>query len=166
MAWVKGPDGEKVWVDKRKDPRQADHLKPWHWKPGQSGNPKGPPKGKPISLLGILRKALEKVVNEKTGETVADQVIQALLVKSRKGSAQHIHEVFDRIHGKPKETVEYSEKSRMPGVSDEDLARKLSSRGVQGPDGGPLDPAPVDPPPPAAPKPPVNRRRRTSRDDG
>ncbi len=39
--------------------RRADQLKPYHWKPGQSGNPTGM-NGKDVSLVMILKKHLSE----------------------------------------------------------------------------------------------------------
>lgn len=65
------------------------------WKPGQSGNPGGRPKGS-ISLTARLRRAL----NANDGEK-ADKLIDAMIKGAEKGQHQGtiIKLIFDRIDG-------------------------------------------------------------------
>ena len=65
------------------------------WKPGQSGNPGGRPKGE--SLTAGLRRRLEA---EHRGRTLAEAVIEALVRGAVQGKPQHIKEVLDRVEGK------------------------------------------------------------------
>jgi hypothetical protein len=66
-------------------------LRPW--KPGQSGNPSGRPKGS-LSLTSILRKELHEGNKRR-----ARELVRALLDKAADGHFQHLHEVIDRIDG-------------------------------------------------------------------
>jgi len=60
------------------------------FKPGQSGNPGGRPKRKPIT------EALEKVFTLEQCLVVA----QALLKKAKKGSISHVQEAANRLEGR------------------------------------------------------------------
>jgi hypothetical protein len=60
------------------------------FKPGQSGNPGGRPKRKPIT------EALEKVFTPEQCLAVA----QALLKKAKKGSISHVQEAANRLEGR------------------------------------------------------------------
>jgi hypothetical protein len=66
--------------------------------PGQSGNPSGRPKTKPVS--DRLRHALE------SGD--ADVVTGLLLEGAKKGDLAFIKEILDRVEGKPIATSEIS----------------------------------------------------------
>lgn len=79
--------------DAIRDKRIAN-LKPFQ--PGQSGNPAGRPKSKPIS--DRLRAALE------AGD--ADVIASKLLEGAKQGEISFIKEILDRIEGKPIATTE------------------------------------------------------------
>lgn len=74
---------------------KTDHLKPWQ--PGQSGNPSGYSKDRRMTTQ--LLKQLEA-----DGEL--DEVVTALIREAKKGSFQHIREIFDRLDGKVASKVE------------------------------------------------------------
>jgi phage gp16-like protein len=82
----------------RKQPKTA-HLKKHMWKPGQSGNPGGRPKG--ASLTNRLRKALDANDGQ-----LAEVVVKVLLREAAKGKYQHLREVLDRVDGKVVQKVE------------------------------------------------------------
>lgn len=50
-------------IEEQKNIRNTDHLKPWQFKPGQSGNPGGRPVGT-ISLKEYARRYLQKMSDE------------------------------------------------------------------------------------------------------
>ena len=89
---------------------QADHLMPWTFKPGQSGNPRGRPKGAKDGPRVKLRRCLEKkapaeVVElfRKSGITLADGVdmadvvVEVLCRKAMKGEDAAIKLIFDQL---------------------------------------------------------------------
>lgn len=69
------------------------------WKPGQSGNPGGRPKGS--SLTKRLRQALDA-----NDGKLAEIVVKVLLREAAKGKYQHLREVLDRVDGKVVQRVE------------------------------------------------------------
>ncbi len=87
-----------------------DNIIPHKFKPGQSGNPKGRPKGK--SLTKILKELLQKettieIEGEKRTITNAELLSLKLMKKAIKGDdLAAIKEVFDRIEGKAKQSLE------------------------------------------------------------
>jgi hypothetical protein len=70
---------------------RAEELAPFRWKPGQSGNPGGRPKRKPLTdtLLEVLEdpKQLEALV-------------RVWLKSAQKGSIMHLREILDRVEGR------------------------------------------------------------------
>ncbi|KKN33642.1 hypothetical protein LCGC14_0801810 [marine sediment metagenome] len=77
-----------------------DRVKPYQWKPGQSGNPNGrPPNVKYISEG--LREYLEAHPDE------LKKMIAAAVKKSMAGDIQAFREVADRTEGKVTETHKF-----------------------------------------------------------
>ncbi len=72
-------------------PPPAEHR----WKPGQSGNPGGRPKGK--SITALLRERLE---DQHNGKALAAILVESLLKGALKGNLPHIKEVLDRTEGR------------------------------------------------------------------
>lgn len=77
-----------------KQGKNNEHLAEWQFKPGQSGNPGGRPRGS-LSLLTILRHKL----SEGDGER-AKEIVEALLEKAKAGDAKLLIELLNRIDGK------------------------------------------------------------------
>jgi HPt (histidine-containing phosphotransfer) domain-containing protein len=86
---------------------RLENLKPW--KPGQSGNPGGRPKGR------LIDEALEELLLGNDSE-LALAIAKKLLARAKAGEVKAIQLVAERVQGKPKRQIELS-----------------------GPDGGPLD---------------------------
>lgn len=81
------------------------------FKPGQSGNPNGRPKGA-RSLSTILREMLEEEIDVnidgvKSRKQFQEVIIRKLLKKANDGDIRAIVEVFDRVEGKPKQEVDH-----------------------------------------------------------
>lgn len=68
------------------------------FKPGESGNPNGRPKGK---LTEALRELCEQPENK-------DKIIKKLHELASKGNLKAIQYILDRLDGKPKQTTEVS----------------------------------------------------------
>jgi hypothetical protein len=82
------------------------------WKPGESGNPNGRPKGS-RNRSTIVREwldAKDKVKNPITGEveemTVEDMLTLAVIVKARKGDVSAYKALLDSAYGQAKQEVE------------------------------------------------------------
>jgi hypothetical protein len=86
---------------------RVENLKPW--KPGQSGNPGGRPKGR------LIDETLEELLLRNDSE-LALAIAKKLLARAKAGEVKAIQLVAERVQGKPKRHLELS-----------------------GPDGGPLD---------------------------
>lgn len=74
-----------------------NHLEPYQWKPGESGNPSGRPK-ESVSLVTKLRQYLT------THPTEANQVIESMVKQGKLGNMIATKEMLDRIDGKVAET--------------------------------------------------------------
>lgn len=73
------------------------------WKPGQSGNPAGRPKGQ--TLTELLRKALFNIPdNEK--QSVANKFIDSVVEQALKGDDKAQKLVFNYIDGLPKQDIQ------------------------------------------------------------
>ncbi len=68
-------------------------LKPIPWKPGQSGNPAGRPKNKPITA------ALKDLLDKNDGEAIK-ALASVALKNALKGDFRYAKEILDRIDGK------------------------------------------------------------------
>jgi hypothetical protein len=86
---------------------RIDNLKPW--KRGESGNPGGRPKTKP--LTEELARLLEQEAPNGKGDTWAVVIAQALLTKARKGDVRAITELANRVEGKALQAVEVNSQS-------------------------------------------------------
>lgn len=72
--------------------KREDNLIPF--KPGQSGNPKGRPKGR-VSLTAIVREMLAANDGEK-----AKAICAATVEKAEDGDDKHLREIWNRVDGK------------------------------------------------------------------
>jgi len=80
--------------------RGIENLIPF--KPGESGNPKGRPKGQ-RDYATIYREALIRIAEakDKTPEEIEEMIEEVGLNKALKGDYNFFKDVRDRIHGKP-----------------------------------------------------------------
>ena len=75
------------------------HLAPFLYKPGQSGNPAGLPKGK--SKAQLLQEAIENAVSEEDYQAIA----KAMADKAKHGSIKAANLIWDRTCGKPHQSI-------------------------------------------------------------
>ena len=94
-----------------------ENLKPWKWKPGQSGNPSGRPKKKPITdaYERLAKKRLPKRFRDKLiaegfsvplKATFADAVAFAQYGKALTGESANAREIREAQEGKAMQNVE------------------------------------------------------------
>jgi hypothetical protein len=76
--------------------KPAEHLKPYWWQPGKSGNPNGRPKK---LITEATREWLAKV-DETTGLTNAQMVARAQGEQALKGETPAYNAIADRTEGK------------------------------------------------------------------
>lgn len=82
-----------------------DKTLPYRWRPGQSGNPGGRPKGTP--LIDACREVLAKLVPGDTeGRTYAQAIAERLATKAVEGDIRAAQELADRAEGKARQTVQ------------------------------------------------------------
>lgn len=94
------------------NPVQTEKFKNNTWKKGESGNPKGKPKGS-VDTAKLIERILNKIVKTKdpfTGENTEITAKEALVLKQFAQAIQGDHKsfdrLFDRLDGKPKQSVE------------------------------------------------------------
>lgn len=75
------------------------------FQPGQSGNPGGRPKSKPITdeLNKLLAELTGKGKNQKT---LAKAIAQAMVAQARRGNAKVLAELMNRVEGKVADKIE------------------------------------------------------------
>jgi len=88
-----------------------ENIEDHKWEEGQSGNPKGRPKGS-RNLSTILKEMLQQDVEvvgedgEKKKLTFQDAIVKKLLTQANKGDIRAIIEIFDRTEGKAKQEID------------------------------------------------------------
>ncbi len=80
-----------------------ENLTPW--KKGQSGNPKGKPKGT-RNRSTIVRELLETKATDGEEGQIVDQLVLALVEKALNGDVPAARELFDSAYGKITDKVE------------------------------------------------------------
>ena len=131
--------------------KRLQNLRPW--KPGQSGNPGGRPRRKPVT--DRLRDILEST--DKNGKTVADRIVEAIRDAAIGGDVRFVELILDRIEGKVPNILQVDDFSN---DNDSDIDAIYSKAGLSfspesdGGPGGPssepcssADPAPASPSP-------------------
>jgi ribosomal protein L17 len=75
---------------------------------GQSGNPKGRPK-KGETLTDLLREKIEKPKTPREKKARKELIIEKLITLAEAGDLAALKYVFDRIDGRPKESIEITD---------------------------------------------------------
>lgn len=73
----------------------------YRWKPGQSGNPSGMPKG-----ARSVTDRLRKIVMEDDDGTIAEAIALAIAEAAKKGDHKFVTTVLDRLDGPVKQQIE------------------------------------------------------------
>jgi hypothetical protein len=80
------------------------------FKPGQSGNPGGGPRGE--SITAILRRKLQEPAGK--GKTVAEAIADAILNEARKADISFVRELLERADGKVPARLDVRNDTRPP----------------------------------------------------
>lgn len=117
----------------RGNPNAAEVSAPYRWKPGQSGNPKGAPKG-PRKLAQLMRKQLHepasvcppvKVIADELGldpehTTIGSVLTMRLILDGMNGNGPIAKEILNRIDGVLKDALSgLDEEESIPLTHDE-----------------------------------------------
>lgn len=106
--------------------RKLRAIEPFRWQKGQSGNPGGRPKRKPISDAYT---ALLDAIDPKTGLTGAQLVAQAMFLQAFKGNVQAVKEITDRVEGALRQSVDVVFGSMTDEELEEWIAEHLADAG-------------------------------------
>ena len=94
------------------------------FKPGQSGNPKGKPKGT-ISITSKVKELLQKMAKTQSGEEkerLETLVINILYMAINERNEAMIKLIWNYVDGLPKQSLELSGEIAKANVSDKELA--------------------------------------------
>lgn len=78
----------------------APQLDPYKWKPGESGNPSGRPKKKPITEM------YERILNDPENIAALEKAVNKALSKGQMAMVLQLREMTDRIEGKVTQPIE------------------------------------------------------------
>ncbi len=104
--------------------RRLANLKPFV--KGQSGNPSGRPKKKPITEA-YERLLTEVVPGDPKQRTYAEIIALSMMRSAMKGKIQAAIEVTDRTEGRPSQAVDMNHSGNV-GVNVDDVRRKLAAK--------------------------------------
>lgn len=83
------------------------------FKPGQSGNPSGRPRGS-VSLISAITRML-KQIDPETGKKRLDGLALAVIEKAAAGNPQALKQIFDRLDGPIIPPVDSDAEDKDPG---------------------------------------------------
>jgi hypothetical protein len=100
------------------------------FQPGKSGNPKGRPTERPLTI------ALREALDANDGELIKI-LVQVAIDEALSGNFRYFKEIFDRSDGKVSDKVQHSgqvdsliSQERFEGMDDEQLARLMHAAGI------------------------------------
>ena len=105
-------------------------LREYVWKPGQSGNPSGRPKGL-VSLTTRLRSILatpiegKSKVKGKKAQTYGDEMMALAVQSARRGDYRFFQHIYERIDGKIPDHVVIEEVQQLVAQESEKLTEHL-----------------------------------------
>ena len=117
---------------KGKNPNSIKALKEHGFEKGKSGNPAGRPKGIP-SLRDRLARFMEMQVKAQSPDgtiqkmTLADEIVCAMLAKSKDGDMMAIKETFDRYYGKEAQTMNIKQQEETIVTIEERIQKHVKS---------------------------------------
>jgi hypothetical protein len=96
-------DNSNNQIPQKQAVNKVDYIKPYQFKPGQSGNPGGRPKGKSPSKY-----ALDKFtdIDPKTGKTIAELIADKWINQAIEGLTDARRDLLDRTEGKVIQTYQ------------------------------------------------------------
>ena len=100
-------------TQKQQTNSKSPWLKEYEFKPNESGNPGGRPKGK--SLTAVLRELLDQIPKGDTAK-LKERIVKALLDKALRGDTRALDLIFERSDGKVKDELEVTEVQRIEYV--------------------------------------------------
>lgn len=107
-----------------------DSIVPFQFKPGQSGNPNGRPK-----KLPDIDKLMMEALGDQGEEALA--IIQALIIKAKKGDVRAAEVLLDRAFGKAKQEMNADINHNFQRMivhvinSREELQGRIASTGIE-----------------------------------
>jgi len=96
--------------------------RPRGWQKGQSGNPKGRPKGD-ICLTTHIKRVLAEVCEDPKadGRTYAELFARALIANAIKGNGPAIKEILNRVDGVTKQTIDLALRTHEQALTELEL---------------------------------------------
>jgi len=108
--------------------KKAEWLKPYHFKPGQSGNPKG----RPPKELTLTPKLLERIndvcPSDSQGRTWGEVIIETTLTHAAKGNAAALRELWNRIDGKQDQALSIEGEINVNHIDVEEAGKLLMDK--------------------------------------
>ena len=91
---------------------RADHLKPYRWAPGQSGNPNGRPKG--TSVTDHIRVILDQ--HQDDGRLAVEALAEAGVKAAMAGDFRFWNAIVERLDGKVRDSVPCDDDEHAPRI--------------------------------------------------
>ena len=113
---------------KKRPGNNSESFKKNKWKPGQSGNPAGRPKG--TRLTDFIRKVGEETHPDakQKGMSRFEVVARGAFELAEAGDMSAVQFIAERADGKVKDVVKWEGERRLPQLSDQDLANRMAAK--------------------------------------